>query len=285
MADRLSFPLMTEHFRAFSFVDKIHGDETGERITGSYHIPAGVDRFPLSLVAESIGQLAAWSSMAAVGFEFRPVAGIAGQVEFAGDVAPGDTLELEATLVKADTEAVGYDGVAKVNGKVVVRLQDCLGPMVPLVEFDDPESLKERYRLLNSEGAMPGAFEGIPEFVAVKTGGIHQETSEGTFHIPNTAAFFGDHFPRRPVFPGTLLMNLNLGFTIDLAAEADDGASKWKPLSLSDVKLRSFMPPGEILELKATVEERDLDRVRVIVETRRGKRLTSSARVLLSRIV
>ncbi|MEQ1841094.1 MAG: hypothetical protein ABL994_11835, partial [Verrucomicrobiales bacterium] len=202
---------MTEHFRAFSFVDKIHRDETGERITGCYHIPAGVDCFPLSLVAESIGQLAAWSSMAAVGFEFRPVAGIAGHVEFAGVVKPGDTLELEATLVKADSEAVGYDGVARVNGEVVVRLQDCLGPMVPLIEFDDPDSLKERYRLLTSDGAAPDAFHGVPEFFAEKTGGVSGETSEGTFHIPETAAFFGDHFPRRPVFPGTLLMNLNLG--------------------------------------------------------------------------
>lgn len=276
---------MTEHFRAFSFVDKIHRDETGERITGSYHIPAGVDCFPLSLVAESIGQLAAWSSMAAVGFEFRPVAGIAGHVEFAGVVKPGDTLELEATLVKADSEAVGYDGVARVNGEVVVRLQDCLGPMVPLIEFDDPESLKERYRLLTSDGAAPDAFQGVPEFFAEKTGGVPGETSEGTFHIPEAAAFFGDHFPRRPVFPGTLLMNLNLGFTMDLVAEAGDGTSKWKAVSMSDVKLRSFMPPGEILELKATVEERDLDRVRVIVETRKGKRLTSSARIILSRIV
>ena len=276
---------MTEHFRAFSFVDKIHRDETGERITGYYHIPAAVDCFPLSLVAESIGQLAAWSSMAAVGFEFRPVAGIAGHVEFAGVVKLGDTLELEATLVKADSEAVGYDGVARVNGEVVVRLQDCLGPMVPLIEFDDPESLKERYRLLTSDGAVPDAFQGVPEFFAEKTGGVPGETSEGTFHIPETAAFFGDHFPRRPVFPGTLLMNLNLGFTMDLVAEAGDGISKWKAVSMSDVKLRSFMPPGEILELKATVEDRDLDRVRVIVETRKGKRLTSSARILLSRIV
>lgn len=276
---------MTEHFRAFSFVDKIHKDETGERITGCYHVPAEVDCFPLSLVAESIGQLAAWSSMAAVGFEFRPVAGIAGSVEFSGVVTPGDTLELEATLVKADSEAVGYDGVARVNGEVVVRLQDCLGPMVPLIEFDDPESLKERYRLLTSDGAVPDAFQGVPVFFAEKTGGVAGETSEGIFHIPEAAAFFGDHFPRRPVFPGTLLMNLNLGFTIDLAAEIEGGVSKWKAVSMSDVKLRSFMPPGEILELKATVEEREVDRVRVIVETRKGKRLTSSARILLSRIV
>jgi len=275
---------MTDHFRAFSFVDRIHRDETGKHITGSYHIPAGVESFPLSLVAESIGQLAAWSSMAVVDFTVRPVAGIAGRVEFPGTVAPGDTLELEATLVKADDEAVGYDGVARVNGKEVVRLHDCLGPMVPLVDFDDPEALRERYRLLTTSGASPDAFGGVPRFVPEKSGGSPGETSEGSFSIPEAAPFFGDHFPRRPVFPGTLLMNLNLGFAIDLAVERVGEGTRWAPQEMRDVKIRSFMAPGEVLDLKATIEEDDGDLVRVIVETRKGKRLTSSARVLLSRI-
>ena len=275
---------MTDHFRAFSFVDRIHGDETGKRVTGSYHLPSGVDSFPLSLVAESIGQLAAWSSMAVVDFAVRPVAGIAGRGEFPGTVAPGDTLELEATLVKADDEAVGYDGVARVNGKEVVRLHDCLGPMVPLVDFDDPEAMRERYRLLTTNGATPDAFGGVPCFVPEKTGGTSGETSEGSFSIPKAAPFFGDHFPRRPVFPGTLLMNLNLGFAIDLAVERVGEGTQWAPQEMRDVKIRSFMAPGEVLDLKATIEEHDGDLVRVIVETRKGKRLTSSARVLLSRI-
>ena len=275
---------MTDHFRAFSFVDRIHRDETGKKITGSYHIPAGVGFFPLSLVAESIGQLAAWSSMAVVDFAVRPVAGIAGRVEFPGSVSPGDTLELEATLVKADDEAVGYDGVARVNGKEVVRLHDCLGPMVPLVDFDDPESLRDRYRLLTTTGAIPDAFGGVPCFAAEKTGGSSGETSEGSFAIPESAPFFGDHFPRRPVFPGTLLMNLNLGFAIDLAVERAGAGTRWTPQEMTDVKIRSFMSPGEILDLKATIADHEGDLLRVFVETRKGKRLTSSARILLSRI-
>ena len=274
---------MTDHFRAFSFADRIHKDETGKRISGCYHIPEGVGEFPLSLVAESIGQLAAWSSMAVVDFTVRPVAGIAGLVEFPGTVRPGDTLELEATLVKSDAEAVGYDGLARVNGEPVVRLHDCLGPMVPLVDFDDPEAMKERYRVLTTVGATPDAFGGVPRFIPEKTGGTPGEMAEGVFHIPETASFFGDHFPRRPVFPGTLLMNLNLGFAIDLASEGIADASLWKPVRMSDVKIRSFMSPGETLDLKATIDERDGGLVRVTVETRKGKRLTSSARVLLSR--
>lgn len=275
---------MTEHFRAFSFVDRIHEDEAGKHIRGSYHIPFAVEAFPLSLVAESIGQLAAWSSMAAVDFAVRPVAGIAGRVEFTGTVGPGDTLELEATLVKADEEAVAYDGVARVNGTTVVQLHDCLGPMLPLVDFDDPEALRERYDLLKNSGARPDGFAGVPLFAAEKTGGMAGEFAEGNFLIPASAPFFGDHFPRRPVFPGTLLMNLNLGFAIDLAVERAGVGTRWTVQEMSDVKIRSFMAPGEILDLKATIAEDTGDFVRVLVETRKGKRLTSSARILLSRL-
>ncbi|MCB1204164.1 MAG: hypothetical protein KDN18_07880 [Verrucomicrobiae bacterium] len=273
---------MSEHFRAFSFVDRILADETGKHISGRYAIPAEIGEFPLSLVSEAIGQLAAWSSMAATGFEVRPVAGIAGRVEFTGSVKPGDVLDLEATLVKADLEAVGYDGLARVNGETVVRLLDTLGPMVPMVDFDDPAAVRARYELLTSTGAEPFAFGGVPAMNTEKTGGIPGESSEGVLRVPENAAFFGDHFPRNPVFPGTLLMNLKLGFALGLANEIGDPSS-WRPAAACDVKLRSFMPPGEVLDLKAEVESHDGDFLRVIVTTRKGKRLNSSAKFELVR--
>ena len=85
------------------------------------------------------------------------------------------------------------------------------------------------------------------------------------------------------MFPGTLLMNLHLGFAKELVSELVGADTVWIVSSITDVKLRSFMPPGEVLDLKASVEEHDGPSVRVVVETRRGKRLTSSARILLSR--
>lgn len=272
---------MSEHFRAFSFVDRILADDPGKSISGRYAIPEGIAEFPLSLVSEAIGQLAAWSSMAATGFEVRPVAGIAGRVEFSGSVKPGDVLELEATLVKADLEAVGYDGVAKVNGETVVRLLDTLGPMVPMAEYDDPAAMRARYDLLISNGAEPFAFGGVPAMGTEKTGGTPGESAEGLLRVPENAAFFGDHFPRKPVFPGTLLMNLKLGFALEFARGM---GGNWKASAACDVKLRSFMPPGEVLDLKAEVDSRDDDLLRVIVTTRKGKRLNSSAKFELARI-
>jgi 3-hydroxyacyl-[acyl-carrier-protein] dehydratase len=273
---------MSEHFRAFSFVDRILSDDIGKSVTGSYTIPSGVADFPLSLVAEAIGQLAAWSSMAATGFEVRPVAGIAGRVEFPGSVKPGDVLELEAILVKADREAVGYDGVAKVNGEIVVRLLDTLGPMVPMVDFDDPAAMLARYQLLTTTGAEPLAFGGVPAMATERIGGEPSATAEGILRVPEQAAFFSDHFPRNPVFPGTLLMNLKQEFALGFAEEVEPGGI-WRASAACDVKLRSFMPPGEILDLKAELESRDEGLLRVIVTTRKGKRLNSSAKFELVR--
>ncbi|MDF1858600.1 MAG: hypothetical protein P1U87_00220 [Verrucomicrobiales bacterium] len=273
---------MSEHFRAFSFVDRILTDEVGKSIVGEYTIPSTIASFPQSLVSEAIGQCAAMSSMKAVDFQFRPVAGIAGGVDFCRPVQPGETLRLEATLVKADEEAVGYGGVATVDGEPIVRLHDCLGPMVPMAEFDDPEAVRARYDLLKGEGAEVGVFPGVPEFTFETTGLVPGESAEAFFQIPATAPFFGDHFPRNPVFPGTLLMNLNLQFVSSLA-ETLPGGGNWKATGMSDVKLRAFMPPGEELSLQAQVEEIEGDKATIFVQSRKGKRRNSGARVLLSR--
>ena len=68
---------MDDHFRAFSFVDRIQPDTGGAQIRGSYQIPEALTEFSSSLVAEAVGQLAAWAAMVAVDFRARPVAGIA----------------------------------------------------------------------------------------------------------------------------------------------------------------------------------------------------------------
>src|SRR4030095_10715226 len=85
---------MDGHFRAFSFVDRITGLEPGRAIRGRYSIPAGLANFPMALVGEAVGQLAAWAAMAALEFKCRPVAGLAAEVNFFAPVRPGQILEL-----------------------------------------------------------------------------------------------------------------------------------------------------------------------------------------------
>jgi 3-hydroxymyristoyl/3-hydroxydecanoyl-(acyl carrier protein) dehydratase len=267
---------MDGHFRAFSFVDRITSVEPGIRIRGEYTIPDTLDSFPLSLVGEAVGQLAAWSAMAAVNFTHRPVAGIAGAVELLADIRPGQRLELSAELQALDTEAAGYFGAACVAGVPVLRLLDCVGPMVPIDEFDDPQALRDRFDLLTTAGATPGAFGGLPplwlEFESDETG----QPASATLPVPVGAPFFSDHFPRRPVFPGTLLINASLQLASRFAAGTN---VRWMPRSISNVKLRTFIAPGSTLNLKAMPVEPPNGSLLVTVETRLDQRLVGSAEI------
>jgi 3-hydroxymyristoyl/3-hydroxydecanoyl-(acyl carrier protein) dehydratase len=71
-----------------------------------------------------------------------------------------------------------------------------------------------------------------------------------TLKIPATAPFFADHFPRRPVFPATLLLNSQIGLAAQLAREASfagDG-SAFAASRMTHVKMRAFIVPGQELE-------------------------------------
>ena len=275
---------MDEHFRAFSFVDRIHAIQPGVRIRGSYAIPAAIKSFPASLVAEAVGQLAAWAAMAALDFKCRPVAGLAASIELLSPVRPGQVLELAAELEAVDSEVVAYGGTAHAGGIPVIRLQHCVGPMMPLEEFDDPQVLRDRFALLQGAGAVPGAFGGVPFFTLDHTNGEAGQSLRATLHVPTSAPFFGDHFPRRPVFPGTLLMNSNLDLAAALAAQLPPPAAggRWALRGMSDVKLRAFTPPGETLEIEARLDQLSTNAATVSVETRKGKRVISGARVQLA---
>src|SRR3954454_9890947 len=88
-------------------------------------------------------------------------------------------------------------------------------------------------------------------------------------------SFFADHFPRRPVFPGTLLMHANLQLATALAGELPHTAAgcRWTIRSVQDVKLRAFTPPGELLYSEVKLVESPTVAPVLSLQTRNGKRL------------
>lgn len=271
---------MDGHFRAFSFVDRISRLDASGSVCGSYAIPANVREFPASLVAEATGQLAAWGAMSQVDFTHRPVAGIAGQIDLLADVQPGQALELAVQLESADTETVAYAGTASVNGQPILCLHDCVGPMLPVADFDDAKLIRTRFALITSTGAAPGGFAGLPNLSPQTTGGETGQMLQALLNVPATADFFADHFPRRAVFPGTLLMHANLQTAGRLAAQVPLAAgARWRPAVISEVKLRTFIAPGEQLTLTATRAEHQNGTLIVGVESRNQQRLVAGARI------
>ena len=271
---------MDGHFRAFSFVDRI--TQPGVHVRGVYQIPSGISEFPISLVAEACGQLAAWTAMAALDFKLRPVAGIAPVIELLSSVRPGQTLELASDIESLDSEAVAYSSVASVNGTPVLRLQHCVGPMVPLEDYDDPFAVKNRFELLCGAGATPGAFRGVPPLALDFIGGETGQSASAILRVPPQADFFADHFPRRPVFPGTLFMHkvLELAVRVADAVPVPVNNTAWVARRINDSKIRAFMPPGESLEFEARLAKQEGDSLTIRVEARKEGKVTGHSRII-----
>lgn len=274
---------MDAHFRAFSFVERIASFQQGSQIRGQYTIPPQLDGFPLSLVGEAIGQLAAWGSMSLVGFEYRPLAGLAGRIKLLSSPRPGEKVELEANLEKVDEESVEYTGRAFVDGRPVVELLDCVGPMVPVVDFDNPAALRTRFEQLCQEDSGLSGVAELPSFALDRTGGELGQSTSANFQVPASAPMFEDHFPRRPVFPGSLLMHLKLQLGAPLLNELPAPPNgRWVAESVVDMKLRSLIAPGTSLQLTARVKTRPEAPPRLAFETRVNQELIATAGLMLA---
>jgi len=273
---------MSERFRAFSFVDRITHC-AGGRIEGEYTVPARATRFPASLMAEAVGQLAAWSAMSTLDFAWRPVAGLAAETRYQRIVVPGQTLKLEADVARCDAEAVAYSGRAFLDGGCALELVDCVGPMLPMTEFDEPAAVRGDFETLRSTGAATDRFGGVPAPRIDVLDHAAGERMRATLHVPQAdeVPYFADHFPRRPVFPGTLLLDALAGLAVQVAGEALPGhtPTALMPTRVGNVKIRSFTAPGTALELEIELAEREADRARLKLSARNEGKTVATARI------
>ncbi len=236
-------------FAAFSFVDQIVQIDGVQRVTGRYTIPADATYFPVSLVAEAIGQLAAWVAMSSVGFTHRPVAALAGDTRIFAQPRPGDTLELIVDIESCDQDAIAYRGRARVGDTLVLELLDTLGSMLDIADFDDPQALAADFALLTSGGRTPGAFAGVPQPMLADLQHEAGQKLQALLSVPEQAPFFLDHFPRRPVFPATLMLDAQLQLARRIATET--AGEPVHVTRITNVKVRAFTLPGASLTLSA----------------------------------
>lgn len=272
---------MSGRFRSFSFVDRITRREAG-RVEGHYGVPLGL-HFPASLMSEAVGQLAAWSSMAQLDFAHRPVAGLASAVHYHRLPQPGGTLQLQADIERCDAEAVAYSGKVFIDGQLALELVDSVGPMLPMEEFDDPAAVRGDFHTLLGGGATPGRFGGVP-LPALRD--LRSEPGErlgATLQVPELAdaPYFGDHFPRRPVFPGTLLMDALAALSVQLVQQSGPlgGHGELVTRKVTQVKIRSFTAPGTRLQLEVVLQDADAQRARLKVTARNEDKTVATARI------
>lgn len=271
---------MSPHFAAYSFVDRITELVPAKRARAIFVVPSHLDAFSPCLVAEAVGQLAAWVSMAHIDFRGRPVAALATETRFHGDATPGRTLDLAVEIESCDEETVAYGGRAEMDGKPVSELVDCLGPMLPVPDFDSPDALRERFALLCDGGAPAGRFPGVaaPE---VSIGERVAGTSlKATLRVPADAPFFADHFPRKPVFPATLLLDTQIKLALEVAREAQWATGGTvHPAKVTHVKMRSFILPGQDVAIGVELAQPVNGVAKAMLSARFDDRVVATARV------
>jgi len=275
---------MPPHFAAYSFVDRITDFVPAKHARGEFAVPPQLPDFSSCLVAEAVGQLAAWVSMAHIDFRGRPVAALATETRFHGDAMPGRMLELAVDIDDCDDDAVAYSGSASVDGKTIIELIHCLGPMLPVAEFDEPDALRERFALLRTTGAPPHRFQGVTLPKVTTRERVPGQALKATLSVPLDAPFFGDHFPRRAVFPATLLLDMQIRLALDLAREAFPQNEKEvpHPVRVSNVKMRTFILPGQDVELTIDLSPRVNGVAKAALGARIGERVVATARLEIS---
>jgi 3-hydroxymyristoyl/3-hydroxydecanoyl-(acyl carrier protein) dehydratase len=112
------------------------------------------------------------------------------------------------------------------------------------------------YARLCADGAPAGRFHGVAAPQVVRESGTAGESASGTLQVPDAAPFFNDHFPRRPVFPATLMLDAQIELALAVARESHRFApgSALVPLRMTRVKVRSFTPPGQRLTITADMQ-------------------------------
>ncbi len=200
---------MGDHFAAFSFVDRIVEYEAGRRARGRYAVPADIAAFPPCLVAEAVGQLAAWVAMAQVGFRGRPVAALANETRFRSGVAPGQharSRRRHRELRRARgrlCRARQRRRYARDRARRLPR-SDAAGRGVRFAR-----RARGALRAASAAtGAPAGRFRGVDAPRVVRTAGVPGVCASATLFVPGVGAVLRRPFPAPAGLPGDALARL-----------------------------------------------------------------------------
>jgi 3-hydroxymyristoyl/3-hydroxydecanoyl-(acyl carrier protein) dehydratase len=196
-----------------------------------------------------------------------------------GEAAPGDVLDLGVEIESCDPEAVAFDGWARIGDTLVLELHRCLGPMLPLEDFDAPETVRRDFETLCGPSARPGGFRGVDEPDLTLIDRVPGQRLRAAISVPVSAPFFADHFPRRPVLPATLLLDAQIRLALRLAGETVSPGQRLRLAKIADVKMRSFILPGQRVEAETTLRSATDGAAELSLTARVDGKLVATARV------
>jgi 3-hydroxymyristoyl/3-hydroxydecanoyl-(acyl carrier protein) dehydratase len=178
---------------------------------------------------------------------------LSGEMRIVGEAAPGQILDLGVEIESCDPDAVAYGGWARVADTPVLELCRCVGPMLPLEDFDALEAVRRDFETLCGPGARPRRFRSVEELDLSLIDRVPGQGLCAAISVPVSAPFFADHFPRRPVLPATLLLDAQIRLALRLAGETVTPGQRLRLAKIADVKMRSFILPGQRVEIETTL--------------------------------
>jgi len=226
--------------------------------------------FMPAIIGETLGQLTAWSVMANCDFRLRPVAGIVACATVHRPAYVGETLVLESWIDAVDDTAVQYHGKVHINDELVFHLEGALGPMLPMEDFIDPQTVRRQFSEINRPGDWPvlpapaPLADGFPrvscmplllcfDYVTVSEPGVCLAAVK---KISRMAPYFPDHFPHKPVLPLTVLLECKLQLAQEFLVRAGL-VSAYRVQSFQKIKMKEFVYPGDEVTCMVTVKQQD----------------------------
>lgn len=230
----------------------------------------GIPVFSPIIIAEATAQLVSWIIIEAKDFTVKPVITIVDSYVCNGHVRPGDQVEIVGEIESFSEESALAHGKILLNGAPLIEFNHAVCYLYPLSELDPPEQTRIQYKNLYRPGSIQPAMHQVPLMREGIT--VHKRTwidrifdsgdTETLVGIKNVTAsedFFNDHFPRKPILPGVIIIDCMVSLARILIDRklAAQGMHLHKPVLkyCKKLKFRTFVQPGDQLVIEARLSD------------------------------
>ena len=219
----------------FLYVDRITEYQPGRMIRGLKNVTRSEDflyptddgrrRLATTIVIEAAAQMGSWLAILDSNFTKRPLFLGEDLAEFQGSAYAGDMIDLTAELVRLEDDVLETISTATVNGKVIMKTQSSKGFMVPMEDYASADEVKRRYgELYRPKTKEVKRVQGPVSLISSPYWAISKKqprllldgiiahdpfkSVEAFKNVSRTEAFFGEHFPRKPIVPGVIILGM-----------------------------------------------------------------------------
>jgi 3-hydroxyacyl-[acyl-carrier-protein] dehydratase len=107
---------------------------------------------PAPFLLESLCQAGTWLIIASTELRKRAALVSVASVEFAGEVHPGDVLDIEGTVESFGDETAVISGQITVDGHLVLQAKDIMCTLINVEDLEDAESTRRMKDMLIRAG-------------------------------------------------------------------------------------------------------------------------------------